>query len=121
METDGPDPKWRYAWRIGNEAGNEELRLLRHDQVVPEGSLVGFGADTLGFPEWERIMNGWGTSLHATVATLSEMAAVGFGLPRSTFLDLIRNSSHLLAPTGSDLSRYNKVGTVLAGKLSGGI
>ncbi|KAJ9078067.1 hypothetical protein DSO57_1010672 [Entomophthora muscae] len=104
LESDGPDPKWRYAWRIGNEGSNEKLRLLSHEQVVPKG-----------FPGWENIMNNWGNSLHQTVATLSEMAAIGFGLPKSTFIDMITNSSHLLAPTGSDLSRYNKAGTILAG------
>ncbi|KAI0220439.1 hypothetical protein L0F63_006112 [Massospora cicadina] len=100
----GPDPKWRYAWRIGKSGYNEELRLLRHDQVVPAG-----------FPDWARVMDSWGNSLHQTVVTISEMAAVGLNLPKTAFTDLISNASHLLAPTGSDLSRFNQVGTVLAG------
>ena len=46
---------------------------------------------------------------------VARMAAVGFGLPTDTFADKVRGGPHLLAPTGSDFSRFNKLGTVLAG------
>eukprot|EP00246_Nothoceros_aenigmaticus_P013397 TRINITY_DN4587_c0_g1_i1.p1 TRINITY_DN4587_c0_g1~~TRINITY_DN4587_c0_g1_i1.p1 ORF type:complete len:193 (+),score=38.79 TRINITY_DN4587_c0_g1_i1:33-581(+) len=43
------------------------------------------------------------------------MAAFGFGLPRTAFTSLMCQGPHLLAPTGSDLSRYARKGTVFAG------
>ena len=42
------------------------------------------------------------------------MAAVGMGLPFDTFSKRMEGGAHLLAPTGSDLSRYD-VNTTLAG------
>lgn len=55
--------------------------------------------------------------MHGAIATLSEMLAIGFGLPRDTFTQLTACGPHLLAPTGSDMEKYGKVGTVLAGKI----
>jgi hypothetical protein len=49
------------------------------------------------------------------VNTVSEMSALGMGLEKSRFRDLLQGGAHLLAPTGSDLQRYG-VGTVFAGK-----
>jgi isopenicillin N synthase-like dioxygenase len=43
------------------------------------------------------------------------MLAIGFDLPKDTFSKLLENGPHLLAPTASDLEKYGKVGTVLAG------
>jgi isopenicillin N synthase-like dioxygenase len=60
-------------------------------------------------------MDKWGNLMHNAVQTLAEMLAIGFGLPQNTFSDMAKYGPHLLAPTGSDLSRYGKVGTVLAG------
>jgi hypothetical protein len=48
------------------------------------------------------------------VNTVSEMSAVGMGLEKRRFRDLLEGGAHLLAPTGSDLQRYG-VGTVFAG------
>jgi hypothetical protein len=45
---------------------------------------------------------------------VSEMSALGMDLPRDAFSKLLVGGHHLLAPTGSDLKRYN-VGTVFAG------
>ena len=45
--------------------------------------------------------------------TVAEMAAIGLGLPRNAFSELMKGSPRLVAPTGSDLTRY-KVGTVFA-------
>lgn len=42
------------------------------------------------------------------------MAAVGMGLDKETFLRRMEGGAHLLAPTGTDLARYD-VGTTLAG------
>ncbi|KAH9884249.1 hypothetical protein F4778DRAFT_566623 [Xylariomycetidae sp. FL2044] len=43
------------------------------------------------------------------------MAALGMGLPASTFSDAGRYGPHLLAPTASDLTKYGKPDTILAG------
>ena len=43
------------------------------------------------------------------------MAAVGLGLPPNTFKDAGRYGPHLLAPTASDLRKYNALNTILAG------
>lgn len=43
------------------------------------------------------------------------MAAVGLDLEKDTFTKVLKGGVHLLAPTGTDLNRYCKVGDVLAG------
>jgi len=50
-----------------------------------------------------------------TVKTVSEMAAVGFKLPSDTFTSKMNCAPHLLAPTGSNLKQFGKLGTVFAG------
>ncbi|KAJ9082530.1 hypothetical protein DSO57_1003690 [Entomophthora muscae] len=67
------------------------------------------------FPEWEAIMNSWGTRMHDAVTGISQMLAVGLGLPKNTFSDMAKYGPHLLAPTGSDLNDYGAIDTVLAG------
>ncbi|KAJ3025435.1 hypothetical protein HDV00_012716 [Rhizophlyctis rosea] len=104
LDFDGPDPKWRFFWRIGEQPKTTQYAQLNADPVIPSG-----------FPQWSETMNSWGTRMHDAISTLSEMLAIGFGLPRNTFTDLTAFGPHLLAPTGSDLSKYGKVGTVLAG------
>lgn len=42
------------------------------------------------------------------------MAAIGMGLDKDTFASKMIGGAHLLAPTGTDLKRYD-VGTTLAG------
>lgn len=46
---------------------------------------------------------------------LAEMAAVGFDLPSDSFTSRMINGPHLLAPTGSDYSKYGTLNKVLAG------
>ena len=40
--------------------------------------------------------------------TVSQMAAEGMDLPRDAFSRLLVGGHHLLAPTASDLIKYNK-------------
>jgi len=96
------DGKWRYFWRIGDVSGQDELLLA--PQVIPKD-----------FPEWETKMNGWGSILHDCCFTVSEMLALGLDMPRNQFTSLMKGGVQLLAPTGSDLTKYNKPGDVLAG------
>ena len=46
--------------------------------------------------------------------TIAKMAAIGMDLPEEAFSDRMNLGNHLLAPTGSDLRKYD-VGTVFAG------
>ncbi|KAJ3111438.1 hypothetical protein HDU96_005698 [Phlyctochytrium bullatum] len=104
LDFNGPDPKWRFFWRIGSVPETTKFPQLNAEPVVPKA-----------LPHWTSLMNEWGTLLHDGVTVLAEMLAVGFDLPRDTFTKMTKNGPHLLAPTGSDLEKYGKVDTVLAG------
>ncbi|CAJ0908657.1 7123_t:CDS:2 [Entrophospora sp. SA101] len=82
----GPDPKWRFFWRIGELPEQTKFPQLNSDPVVPEA-----------------------------VVYLVEMTSVGFGMAANYLPDLTKKGPHLLAPTGSDLNKYGKLGTILAG------
>ncbi|KNA04713.1 hypothetical protein SOVF_197110 [Spinacia oleracea] len=100
----GPDPKWRYMWRIGPRPSNTSFKELNAEPVIPQG-----------FPEWKDTMDSWGLKMISAVNVVAEMAAIGFGLPKDAFTSLMNQGPHLLAPTGSDLHHYGKEGTVFAG------
>ncbi|KAJ1656739.1 hypothetical protein IWQ61_003742 [Dispira simplex] len=102
-----PDPKWRFFWRIGDVPEDTRFPRLNAPAVVPPHRER--------FPKWKPVMDDWGNLLHRSGLLVSEMAAMGFGLPRDTFTNLTQGGPHLLAPTGSDLEKYGQVGTVLAG------
>lgn len=59
-------------------------------------------------------MNSWGTTLHTTLNTVAEMAALGMGLETDAFTQRMQGGAHLLAPTGSDLEK-NDIGAIFAG------
>lgn len=59
-------------------------------------------------------MDGWGNMMVQGCMTVSEMAAIGMDMAPDTFSKMLIGGHHLLAPTGSDLERYD-VGTVFAG------
>jgi isopenicillin N synthase-like dioxygenase len=103
-EPKGADPKWRYFWRIGERPANTKFPELNAPEVVPEG-----------FPEWREVMDKWGSLMLNSLRTVAEMLAVGLNLPAETFLQLLDQGPHLLAPTGSDLARFNEIGTIFAG------
>ncbi|KAJ9558414.1 hypothetical protein OSB04_013028 [Centaurea solstitialis] len=100
----GPDPKWRYMWRVGPRPSTTRFQELNSEPVIPEG-----------FPEWKETMDSWGSKMIAAIEAVAEMAAIGFGLPKDAFTGLMKQGPHLLAPTGSDLRRHGKEGTVFAG------
>ena len=52
---------------------------------------------------------------YPSVEGLAEMTAVGLGLPSGAFKDNGKYGPHLLAPTASDLNKYNQKDTILAG------
>lgn len=100
----GPDPKWRYMWRIGPRPSNTRFQELNSEPVIPEG-----------FPEWKETMDSWGYKMISAIEAVAEMAAIGFDLERDAFTSLMKMGPHLLAPTGSDLQRYGQLGKVFAG------
>ncbi|KAN0124859.1 Clavaminate synthase-like protein [Russula decolorans] len=103
-----PDPKCRFFWRMGDMPPYEtQFPALNAANVVPQAdSLKG---------RWAPIMEKWGSSMKSAVEGLAQMVAVGLDLPRETFTDAGKYGPHLLAPTASDLVKYNEKDTILAG------
>ncbi|KXG32313.1 hypothetical protein SORBI_3003G138000 [Sorghum bicolor] len=91
----GPDPKWRYMWRVGPRPANTGFKELNSEPVIPEG-----------LPEWKETMDSWGSKMISAIEVVAEMAAIGFGLSKDAFTSLMKEGPHLLAPTGSDLQRH---------------
>ncbi|KAH6772948.1 2-oxoglutarate and oxygenase superfamily protein [Perilla frutescens var. hirtella] len=100
----GPDPKWRYMWRVGPRPSSTLFKELNSEPVIPEG-----------FPGWKDTMDSWGYKMVSAIEVVAEMAAVGFGLQKDAFTSLMKQGPHLLAPTGSNLRRHGQIGTVFAG------
>jgi isopenicillin N synthase-like dioxygenase len=97
------DGKWRYFWRIGDtETIMTDFKSV--EQVVPED-----------FPQWQPTMDKWGQILNAGCFTVSEMLALGLGMQKDTFTSKMKGAVQLLAPTGSNLAKYNKKDDILAG------
>jgi isopenicillin N synthase-like dioxygenase len=98
LQPRGPDPKWRFFWRIGDrpDAADTKFAELNAPAVVPKAF-----AD-----EWASTMDGWGGKILAACQTVAEMLALGFGEPRDSFTSRMHLGPHLLAPTGGDLAKY---------------
>ena len=105
LPISGPDPKWRFFWRIGE----------RPKEVSGYEDLNAAPVHPAAFPRWGETMDRWGHLMLASVSTCAEMAAVGFGLPSNAITSLMEHGPHLLAPTGSDLGKHHEVNTILAG------
>lgn len=91
-------------WRVGPRPAHTAYAELNAEPVAPSG-----------FPEWTETLNGWGSKMLATIETVAEMAAAGFGLPKESFVQRMHMGPHLLAPTGVDLESHGREGVVLAG------
>jgi len=100
----GADKKWRFFWRIGDRPKHTSFAELNATPVIPAK-----------FPEWKDTMDNWGRLMIQTVYTVSEMIAIGLGLPPNAITTLLNEGPHLLAPTGSDLSKWNQLGAIMAG------
>lgn len=94
------DAKWRFFWAIG-----ERPKEVANDipKVIPQQ-----------FPEWEQRMDTFGNMMLEASYTAAEMAAIGLGLDKDAYTSKMVGGPHLLAPTGSDLMKYD-VGTTFAG------
>ncbi|UNI22342.1 hypothetical protein JDV02_008238 [Purpureocillium takamizusanense] len=103
-----PDPKCRFFWRMAEPPPYDtEFPGLNAANVTPAAAHIK--------ERWAPTMNQWGASMKNAVSKLSEMTAVGLGLPAEYFSDAGRYGPHLLAPTASDLVKYGKRDTILAG------
>ena len=61
------------------------------------------------FPEWTETMDMWGEKMLEALQVLAGMAATGLGLEPTAFQDMMHCGPHLLAPTGSDFSKFTEV------------
>ncbi|TFL03547.1 hypothetical protein BDV98DRAFT_564389 [Pterulicium gracile] len=103
-----PDPKCRFFWRMGKKPDYEtEFPGLNAANVVPQ-------AESLR-ERWPPVMDKWGKSMKDAVEGLGEMAAIGLGLDGETFRKAGEYGPHILAPTASDLAKYGKKDSILAG------
>ena len=124
------DPKWRYFWKLDkkdsdNQTGigsdddddnnddddsksmaSKEYVMLNSDNVVPSGFEN----------RWIKTCDNWGFCLLNTAKTITKAIAIGYNLKdENYFIKLMKNAPHLLAPTATDLNKYGKYGTVIAG------
>ena len=98
-----PDAKWRFLWRVGERVDNSKHYSVDPPVHIPED-----------FPQWKPVMDNVGNLLLNGVYTVSEMLALGLGLEKNLFRGMLEGGPQVLAPNGSDLSRY-EVGTPLSG------
>lgn len=101
----GPDPKWRYFWRVGDVLQNTEWSKLNGENVIPEKFK----------DKWEKTMNTWGEKMLTVIKKVTRLIELGLGLDEGKLIELLNGGSHLLAPTGTDVKRYSKINTIYAG------
>ncbi|KIO08583.1 hypothetical protein M404DRAFT_134307 [Pisolithus tinctorius Marx 270] len=103
-----PDPKCRFFWKMTTPPPYKtDYPALNAPNVIPQAPMF---SDI-----WQSVMEKWGKSMKDAVENVAEMVALGLGLPRQTFKDAGKYGPHLLAPTASDLVKYGKKDTILAG------
>lgn len=108
ISAHSPDPKCRFFWRMVEPPPYKtEFPGLNAANITPEAPHIK--------ERWNPVMNQWGTSMKSAVEGLTEMTAIGLGLPSGSFKDNGRYGPHLLAPTASDLKKYGERDTILAG------
>ncbi|KAJ1302615.1 hypothetical protein OPQ81_002932 [Rhizoctonia solani] len=101
-----PDPKCRFFWKMQTPPPYPTaFPSLNMSNVVPAAFT-----DT-----WESTLEAWGLKMKEAVEGVARMAAAGLGLGRDAFTDAGKYGPHLLAPTASDLVKYGKKDTILAG------
>lgn len=99
-----PKERWFEPVRLDLPPADTKFPMLNAAPVTPEG-----------FPEWRSVMDAYGKAMLEAIFTVAEMAAIGFGARDDLFTSRMRRAPHLLAPTGTDLMRYGRPGTVHAG------
>ncbi|KAF9535668.1 Clavaminate synthase-like protein [Crepidotus variabilis] len=108
ISAHSPDPKCRFFWKMGDKPPYEtHFPSLNAPNVVPQADFLK--------EKWAPVMEQWGVSMKSAVADLADMVALGLGLRVETFRQAGRYGPHILAPTASDLVKYGKKDTILAG------
>ncbi|KAF5388538.1 hypothetical protein D9757_004655 [Collybiopsis confluens] len=103
-----PDPKCRFFWRMSERPPYEtQFPALNAPNVVPQAEGIK--------ARWTPVMENWGNSMKQAVEDLTDMTCIGLGLPEGAFREAGRYGPHLLAPTASDLNKYGRKDTILAG------
>lgn len=102
-----PDPKCRFFYRMGQANPNTQFPGLNADNVQPRDPHLK--------ERWTPAMDKWGRSMKDAVEGLGQMASIGLGLAAESFKEAGKYGPHLLAPTASDLVKYGKGNTILAG------
>ena len=64
---------------------------------------------------WGYTMNTWGNDLLQSVLDISEAISHGLHLPDNYLKNKMKYGPHLLAPTGTNLDKYGKENTIMAG------
>lgn len=101
-----PDPKCRFFWKMQTKPPYPtNFPSLNMPNVVPAAFI-----DT-----WETTLETWGKKMKDSVEGVARMAAIGLGLDQEAFTDAGKYGPHLLAPTSSNLEKYGKKDTILAG------
>lgn len=100
-----PDPKWRYFWRIGTVGQNSKFTRLNSENVIPNRFV----------DVWPTIMNNWGEKMLTVIKKVTKIIERGLNTQENELTGLLDGGSHLLAPTGTNIAKYNKVNQVYAG------
>ncbi|KDE07348.1 hypothetical protein MVLG_02390 [Microbotryum lychnidis-dioicae p1A1 Lamole] len=107
LEADKADPKCRFFWRMGMPPPPE--RTSFGSMTIPNVIPAAFATT------WESAMQEWGNIIRSAVSGVSEMLAVGLGLPQDEFLRASTYGPHLLAPTATNLTRFGHLNSIFAG------
>lgn len=99
------DAKWRFFWRIGERPTETSFKELNSEPVIPEAFKK----------HWGHVMNNWGENLLQTVLDITEAVSHGLHLPQDFLKHKMTHGPHLLAPTGTNLDKFGKENTVMAG------
>ncbi|KAK8041589.1 hypothetical protein PG994_014596 [Apiospora phragmitis] len=115
-----PDPKCRFFWRMMDAPPYETQFPFpqcreHHARCAAYQGPVGADHGPVGNLDEERGAKANELTGICSVTSLAGMAAVGLGLPAEAFMDATKYGPHLLAPTASDLSKYGKKDSILAG------
>lgn len=102
----GADPKCRFFYKMSTTPPYEtQFPSLNMPNVIPSA-----------FEDvWKPTLDKWGQAMKNAVEGVAEMTALGLGLDQHTFTQAGLYGPHLLAPTASDLNKYGKKDTILAG------
>lgn len=100
------DKKWRYMWQVGE---TDAKQAAQNSHIMPKNVIP---AD---IPEFEQRMTSFGSILKNSCLTASEIIALGLGADQQALRSKMEGAPQILGPTGSDLSKHNQLGDILAG------